>query len=868
MHHRVVDLLCEYLENPLAVDCPNPRLSWKLLSDRPNCKQEAYQVQVASKTELLDVGNSNLWDSGEVPSNHSLDIKYEGETLQSTDQAFWRIRSKAFGEWSDWTEAALWECAIIDRNRWHSMWISFPFSGDWTLKQPAQIVRKEFILPQSRIYRARLTVSAKGLVKPFLNGEWASDAEFLPGWTDYNRRIPYETIDVTKLLNPGRNVIGGLLGDGWFCGQVCWFGRNQYGNYPMGLLRLSIEFEDREPMLIGSDSTWKSAESGIRSNDLIQGECFDGSNSFVEALSAEFDDSNWQNVRAASLGQVPLVPRISPPCRVTERLEPVEILEVSETRRIYDFGQNHAGNLELSAGDIKISELTIRHAEVLDSAGELYVENLRAATATDTVSNLDATQHWCPQFTFHGYRYAEIESSDPDEFPTTITSRVIHSDLKRTGWFSCSDPVLTRLYENIVWGLRSNFVDVPTDCPQRDERLGWTGDAQVFASTAGYIYDVGAFFENWIEDVISAAAHSGIYPNIAPNLLELGQGAPGWADAGVLVPFSLFQTYGNTDHVAKCLPTMERYVRTILKANPDGLWKNLRSHDFGDWLSIGADTDKTLIATAFLINNLRLLSLRAGINLLPEWRSSMEVFEREFMEKGRLKHETQTGYALILAFRIGHPKTWPATAAHLARLIETNGNQISTGFLGVNHLLGVLAEFGFFDACYKLLLRKEFPSWLYPVTRGATTIWERWDGWTEETGFQDPGMNSFNHYAYGSVGQWLFEHIGGIQPLTDHPGFSHFRMAPTPGGDLAWAKVRFDSRYGTIQSDWKYGLDGFSWEIEIPPNSSAEVLLPPLESNCAWLLDGIPFKTRNSNYGGSGRRSLILNSGKYQLSSQ
>ncbi len=868
MHHRVVELRCEYLENPLAVDNPNPRLSWKIASERPNCKQEAYQIQVASKTELFDVGNANLWDSGEVTGNQCLDVRYKSDQLQTTDQAYWRVRTKAFGEWSEFSETALWECAIVDRNRWHSKWISFPFAGDWTVSQPAQIVRKAFDLPQNRIYRARLHISAQGIIKPFLNGDWATDAEFLPGWTDYNHRIPYETIDVTNLLKTGRNVVGGVLGDGWHCGQVCWFGRNQYGSYPIGLLRLSIEFEDREPMLIGSDATWKAAECAIRSNDLIQGESFDGSKLWSDAWKAEFDDSEWQYARAASLGQVQLTSRSSLPCRVTEKLKPIEVIEVSKTVRIYDFGQNHTGNLELSTGDSSISELTIRHAEILDSNGEMYIENLRAAKATDSVSNLGSNQRWNPQFTFHGYRFAEIESKSPQEFLESVTSRVIHSDMKRTGWFSCSDPLLNRLFENIVWGLRSNFLDVPTDCPQRDERLGWTGDAQVFASTAGYIYDVAAFFENWLEDVNSATSDSGIYPNIAPNLLELGQGAPGWADAGILVPFSLFQTYGNTEHLSNCLPTMERYVRTILKSNSDGLWKNLRSHDFGDWLSIGEETDKTLIATAFLINNMRLLSFRAGINLLREWRVSMEAFEREFMESGRLKHETQSGYALTLAFRIGKPKTWPSMAHRLAQIIEENGCQIATGFLGVSHLLPVLSEFGYFDLCYKLLMRKEFPSWLYPVTHGATTIWERWDGWTEEKGFQDPGMNSFNHYAYGSVGEWLFEHIGGIQPLTDHHGFSHFRLAPTPGGDLAWAKVRFDSRYGTIRSDWNYGLDGFSWEIEVPPNTSAEVLLPPLESKANWQLDGNTLRTKVSNFGGSKRSSVLLNSGIFRLSTR
>lgn len=789
----------------------------------------------------------DLWDSGEVAGN-PLDLVYQGRILEPTEAAFWRVRLRAGEEWGPWSEPSFWEAGLLSNPRWHAKWIAASDPGDWTQARPVTLLRHRFEIPPNPVSRARLSFSAHGLILPMLNGHAATDIRFAPGWTDYGKRIQYDVEDVGALLHPGANVLGAYLADGWACGQVCWFGRNHYHMFPAGLLRLSLEFQDREPMLITSGPEWTWAHSGIRHSDLMQGERFVAGIEDPDWLDPDFADEHWQRVRAMSLGQTPLVARVGPPVRVHERLEPVDVQLKDPSRMIVDFGQNHAGIVELAIPP-GAGKLQVRHAEILTPEGELYTENLRSAKAADAFEG-DASAVWSPSFTFHGYRYAEISGYAPGQVPHEIYSCVLHSDMERTGWFECSDARLNRLFENVVWSTKSNFLEVPTDCPQRDERLGWLGDAQVFAPTASYLFDVAAFMTKWMDDVRDGVSADGIFPNVAPQIHELVEGAPGWADAGVIVPWTMFRFFGDRGGLEAAFPSMERYVGTVLRENPDFIWRHRRSHDFGDWLNVDDETDKALLASAFLIKDLDILA-RTAAHLddpsMEGWQSkaeaAREAFLAEFSDGGMLRSDTQTAYALAISFGIGHRERW---GERLNELVSQRGG-LSTGFLGVAHLLPALDRVGKLDAIHLLLQNDAYPSWLYSVKHGATTTWERWDGWTEEKGFQDPGMNSFNHYAFGSVGEYLMGGVAGIRVLE---GPLNLMLKPNPFVGLTYAKARWDSRRGTIRSEWTYESGVFDWTFETPYGIDLSIELPATPPGTSWTLEspnawesGEPWKT-------------------------
>jgi alpha-L-rhamnosidase len=796
-----------------------------------------FQIQAASSLQLLRA-EPDLWDSGTVDSSENRFIRYAGMAPQPAQSVYWRMRCQGADGWGEWSSAARWKMGLGSNWRWWSRWMYAPSAGDWTQPQPVTAFRKAFQLDRP-ISQAWLHISARGLIQTHVNGSRTSSTCFIPGWTDYHKRIAYEAHDVTDLLRAGENVLSCLLADGWYSGQLCWFGRNHYGQQPAALLRLAIAFESGEPVVIASGDGWRCSPSGIVQADIIQGEHWNATAFKEDWRSQDFDDSHWSPSLSSPIGPVPLVPRKGPPVRVVETLEPKSIEALPSGKLIVDFGQNHAGALALQASR-PIEELSIRHGELLTEAGELYTENLRGAAQLDRATGMDAGDTFAPQFTFHGFRYAELEGIAPSDIQS-LTSRVVCSDLERTGWFECSDPRINRLVDNAVWSLKSNFIDVPTDCPQRDERLGWMGDAQVFAPTAAYLFDVGAFLSKWMDDVCDGASAEGIFPNVAPQVAELVDGAPGWADAGIAVPHALLQFYGDVPTARDCLPAIVRHLQAILDANPRGLWTERRSHDFGDWLSMGEETDKRFLATAYLYRSLcqaEAMSEACDWPLPQSLRGASSrvknALVETFFEREDLREETQTGYCLSLAFGFApNPKR---AGERLANLIRQNRGKLSTGFLGVSHLLPALSASGHADLAFDLLFQTEFPSWLYPVERGATTIWERWDGQTD-AGLQDPGMNSFNHYAYGSVVEWLFSGVGGIRPI-EH-GFHSIELRPHIdfGKRMNWAKTSFESPHGRIVSNWNWTDTQLIWEFEIPVQVNASIVPPQLEEGWNWATE-------------------------------
>jgi alpha-L-rhamnosidase len=736
------------------------------------------------------------------------------------------------------------------RVEWQAQWIESEICGGSCTGAPAPYFRREFTLP-GKPREAHLHITALGLYEVTVNGKPAHDTVFMPGWTIYDKRVRYQTWDVTALLRKGKNAIGVILGDGWYCGHVATNNRQGYGDRPKLLAQLELDTDDGNPGRVISDGQWHTAPGPILANDLIMGEDYDARRELPGWDSPGFDDSGWRNAGTAEVSAIAVEPQYGTFVRRQERI-PGKLMPAPDgdaRRRLYDLGQNISGRVRITVRGPRGSALRIRHAEVMDKFGHIYTENLRSARATDCYTlRGDGVETWEPRFTFHGFRYVETYWTVPCT-PGTVESVegiVLHADMPRTGRFECSHPLLNRLYRNTVWGQKGNFLEIPTDCPQRDERLGWTGDAQVFCRTAAFNMDVSDFFRKWLKDIRDNQAPDGMIPAYIPytcSFGEMGDGGPAWADAALICPMELYRAYGEPDFIADHYDCMVRYME-YLAANKvkDGV----RNHPdldpwggFGDWLALDGSgktdggTPKDLIGTAFYANNARILAECATLlgkkDDARRWKALRDKTARVFRNRyispdGLMVSGTQTACVLALHFDLVSPEQRPATAKLLATLIEKNGMKIGTGFVGTPYVLHVLEAVGRLDLAYRLLEQEEFPSWLFPVKNGATTIWERWDGWSADKGFQNPGMNSFNHYAYGAVCDWLAGTVAGLEPAG--PGYKRIRFKPRPGGSLTRAAASLDTRYGTAAISWTLNGNKLRLELTVPPGTTAVLDLP------------------------------------------
>jgi alpha-L-rhamnosidase len=771
---------------------------------------------------------------------------------------------------------------LLEACDWHSHWIAAdpeiirrdPAAVASTLAEPGTpgLFRRAFDVP-GLVRRATVYASARGLFELRLNGQRVGDDLFAPEWTDYDKRIQYRAYDVTAMLAQGRNALGAVLGDGWWSGYVGWQEtRGRYGSLENSLLvQLEVEFANGAMLTVGTDAAWRCATGPIVSSDFMMGEVYDARRERAGWDRPDFVDRAWLPARAVAPPTVPLVAQRSEPVRITEELEPVAQRKIRPGVFIYDLGQNISGWVRLRVANLPVgTRLTLRHGERLNPDGTLYTENLRRAQAADTyLCRGGGEEVWMPHFTFHGFQFVEL-SVEPTVGSTAqppagachairdklmhgivgVTGCVIGSVTPPAGHFACSHSGVNRLWLNGVWSQRDNFLSVPTDCPQRDERLGWMGDAQVFLRTATCNRDVAAFFTKWMIDVEDAQTADGVFPDTAPRLREgenfvgLGNlgGSAGWADAGVIVPYTLWRVYGDRRIVERHWDAMVKWVDWIDRHNPSGLRLNQLGNNYGDWLCIPSDTSfgthspmKNLLATAYWADDAAKLARLArvlGRDAEAQRFSAMfekirAAFQQEWLRPdGQLAVETQTAYLLALAFHLLPEEVRARAAARLVENIRALDWHLSTGFIGISHLNPILTLTGHADVAYRLLLRDDYPSWLYPVKHGATTIWERWNGWTKEDGFFNPQMNSFNHYSLGSVGEWLFRHVAGIELDPDVGGFQRFVLQPFPGAGLSWANATYQTMHGEIASAWKHRGNKFTWKIRVPPNTTARVCLP------------------------------------------
>jgi alpha-L-rhamnosidase len=841
---QIARLRAEYGGTGGLVGSARPTLSWAV-ERAESWLQRRYELQAGS-------------DRADVESGESLFVPWPFEPLRSRERRTVRVRATSTdGRQTPWSDEIAVEAGLLHPADWHASFVALPQDRPPTADGPCPFLRQEFLVERPAA-TARLYVTALGVYEPHLNGSVVGDEVLAPNWTSYNNRIRYQVFDVADRLRVGRNVLGAILGDGWYRGRLGGFDgrRNTYGPQIALVAQLEIEFGDGRRQSVVSDESWRASSGPILASGLYDGERYDARLELVGWSEPNYDDAGWQAVEVVEHPLETLVAPIDPPIRRIDEIAPLDVLESPSGKLIVDFGQNLVGRLRIQVSGQAGDAITIRHAEALDG-GELALEPLRSARAEDGyVLKGGGVESWEPRFTFHGFRYAQIDGWPGTFDPVSVAAVVIHTDFERTGWFECSNPLVNRLHENAVWSMRGNFLGLPTDCPQRDERLGWTGDIQVFAPTASLLHDVDGVLASWLCDVAAEQAPDGRVPHCVPDIFPAAptpdvpewvadlvtSPAAAWGDAAVIVPWVLYERFGDARILATQWHSMRNWVDYVEQlTGPSRIWDN--PSQFGDWLDPLAPLDRphrgqtppALVATAYFARSAELVARAAEVLGLQEdaarYRSlSDEVrsaFHAAFFDEGgNVAVPSATAQALALQFALAQTDDERRRASErLSQIVAAFGYRISTGFVGTPIVCDALSEAGDLESAYRLLLQTECPSWLYPVTMGATTIWERWDALLPDGNLNIPVMTSLNHYALGAVVDWLYRVVGGLEPA--EPGYRRIRFRPRPGGALTHASARHITPYGEAAISWRV-LDDLRLEVAVvvPPNTCADVVLP------------------------------------------
>ncbi|MGD8777371.1 MAG: family 78 glycoside hydrolase catalytic domain [Ignavibacteria bacterium] len=887
-----VYLRCEYKVNPV-VNVFNPRLSWILESEANGQVQTAYRILVASSLEKLKNNEGDLWDTQKVAGDKTYQIKYEGKPLNSRQECYWKVMSwDKDGIPGEWSEPAKWEMGLLDKDEWKGEWIGNDLNdlgkGEVYHLPPAPYVRKE-IEVKEKIKKARLYVTALGLYEFYINGDRIGEDYLTPGWTDYNKRVYYQTYDVTENLKEGKNAIGSIISYGWYSGYIGYAllvgnpkVKNFYGDVPVLMAQLEIEYEDGQKEIVVTDKTWKTNHGPIIESDILNGETYDARKEFKGWSEVEFDDDTWKNVETLPRTERKIEFYPGNTIQVTETLTPQKITPYGEDKYLFSMGQNFAGIIKLKVKGNAGDTVVIRYGEMLFPDGRLMTENLRKARAIDTYilkGNPDG-EEYIPRFTYHGFQYVLVDGlrEVPDE--NTLTGFVLGSNTPVAGSFECSDLLINKLYSNIVWTQRSNFVEVPTDCPQRDERLGWTGDAQVYISSAALNMDISAFFTKWLVDLNDAQMVNGAYPHFAPfpPIREADSYCPGWMEAGVICPYQIYKSYGDTEVIKKHWVELTKFMKFLESKSKGKYYFSERSFDdivpkggYGDWLSIGKNTSPDMLATMYfaycsdlMIEMAEAIGNKEGAKYYADLSKKIRKgFLKHYVASdGKLKcnekaygdgkgynngelgfsGHTQTAYANAIYMNMLPDSLIPIAGEYLAKLVEENGGYLTTGFLGAKQLLPALSATGNSELAYQLLLNKGYPSWCYEIVNGATTIWERWNSYTQKEGFVS-GMNSFNHYAFGAVCEWMFGNMAGLK--NKGVAYKHIQIKPEIlNQQITSVKVTSMSMNGKIISSWERNGENITMNVTIPVNSKAEIFIPTSNAESV-LLNGSKLKNQS-----------------------
>lgn len=905
---NVIDLKVDHQASPSGVDHTNPRFSWRIEGEA--FEQSAYEIIVATKPELLLNGKNDaspdLWSSGKVQSkeshasyighptvNNTESYQYMKMPLPSSTWIHWKVRVWSGDKASNWSEPQKFLTALIGKQPTQPF-ISFKDTSAFHKDQkklhlpPARYYRSNFS-PKKKIVRAIAHASALGIYELHVNGKRVGDSYFAPGWTDYRQRAYYNTYDITSLLTADKNAIGAIVADGWYAGYVGYgklvgygphkTGRNIYGKTPALMVETHVFYDDGTEEIIGTDTSWKTSTGPELEADFLMGETYDARKELTGWATAAFDDSKWEPaILAQDNGSIiepfsdafiknekrefgfvrPPVMQAYPaqPVRITQELAAKSVKEIKPGTWIFDMGQNFAGNVRLKVKAEAGKTFVIRFAEMLHPDGRLMTENLRQARSTDTyIAKGDPSgETWTPRFTFHGFQFVEVTGFDKQPPLDAITGLVMHSDTKLTSGFECSDPVVNKIFQNAVWTQRANWIELPTDCPQRDERLGWTGDAQIYAASAAIHADVAAFFRKWLRELNEAVTKEGYYPSYAPYCFGHGGGVHGsaWSDAGIIVPHALWKATGDPSFFTDHWKTMSRFMEAR-KANDPVLKGKAFGAPWGDWLNLNDATPHAYVELAYFTKTALMMEDMANAQGLKEeaakyhqWVETMRAnFRKQHLQPdGSIKPASQSAYVLALDCNLlTDPAERKKSGEHLAALIRAKANEkntgMTTGFLGTKPLLPMLTSTGNLDLAVSMLQSRKYPSWGYEVKNGATTIWERWNSYTEEHGFggedgkMNAAMNSFSHYAFGAVTEWMMTDLAGIAPA--EPGYSKIKLQPhfpsakatTETETISWIKAHHDSPHGRIAVSWKREADNsLTYEVTIPPNTTAELTLP------------------------------------------
>ncbi|NWJ49812.1 MAG: family 78 glycoside hydrolase catalytic domain [Bacteroidetes bacterium] len=836
---QILQQKIEHLINPIGIDQSNPSLSWVLASENRNIKQKAYEIRVSENSKME---GQCVWQTGKIISDQSINITYTGLPLKSGQKYYWQVRVWDNQEkQSGWSQVAYWQMACLQKSYWKAKWIEPDYNED-SNNRVSPLFRKSFKL-KKEIRSALVYITSHGMYEASINGKRVGNNYLTPGWTSYNKRLQYQVYDVTSQLKKGDNAIGVTLGSGWYRSYLTWYvKKNLYGKSVGLFLQLDVTYTDGSKALIVSDDSWKSSTGSIQSSEIYFGETIDKNKEKVGWQLPGYDDRAWNGVNVVGYPTDNLIATYNEPVRKQETLTPIKVITTPKGETVLDFGQNLVGWDHVIVKGSKGDTVRIYHAEVLDKEGNFYTANLRSAKATSTyILSGNGTEVFEPHFTYYGFRYIKVEGVKGNLIPENFSAIVLHSDITETGKFTTSNHLINQLQSNIKWGQKGNFVDIPSDCPQRDERLGWTGDAHAFFRTATFNRGVENFFTKWLKDLAADQHADGRVPFVIPDVLaDSESGSSGWSDASTIIPWQMYMAYGNTRVLEQQYPSMKAWVDFMKNNSKDYLWN--KGFHFGDWLfyrpdddryGISAVTDKSLITQCFyahstqmLINTARVLGNETGVKEYTELLDNIKnAFVREFVTpNGRMVSGTQTAYVLALYFDMLPESLRTKTAERLVENISNYKNHLTTGFLGTPYICHVLSQFGYDDVAYKLLLQETYPSWLYPVKSGATTIWERWDGQKPDGTFQSTVMNSFNHYAYGAIGDWLYRVVAGLQE--DAPGYKAIIVKPHLGGDLTHVAAELMTPYGKAVSSWKLENEKLIMVVEIPPNTSATIYIP------------------------------------------
>lgn len=870
---RLNNLRCEYHVNPLGIDVRKPRLSWEMESNRRGQRQTAYQVLVAASQEKLKEDQGDLWDSGKVNGDQSIHIEYAGQKLRSRMRCYWKVRVwDKGGEVSAWSEPAFWSMGLLEQSDWQAQWITCPADklmkipepqGQYSIS-PIPYLRKSFST-KGKCVRATAFVTGVGLYRLSINGRRVGSDVLAPEWTVYAKRIQYRTFDVTELINAGENAIGAIIGSGWY-GDHPMFAmppllERVFKARPGFVLRLEIEGPDGKTQSIVTDESWKvSTEGPIRISSIYQGETYDARLELTDWNTRAYDDSHWEPAVTADFAGANLVWQRDPPIRITEEISPVGMTEPKPGVYVFDMGQNMVGWCRLQVRGDRGSEVVLRHAEFVTDDGNIYTANLSDALQTDRfILSGSGPETFEPHFTYHGFRYVEVTGLQNRPKPRDLTGCVFHNDAPMAGTFQCSNMLVNKLMSNILWSLRGNLMGTPTDCPQRNERAGWMGDMQSFSQTAVFNMDMAAFFNKWVIDIRDSQGAEGIFSEISPNQKPAsheGSGGPGWSDAGIIIPWRVYQNYCDKRMLEEHYDSAKRWIDWIHSQNQNLIWENRRGGDWGDWLNgdtltvngwpqTGGQVPKEIFATAYFAHSTETVSKMAKVlgreDDAMRYARLFEGIKDKFCQtfvraNGQIKGDTQAGYALALQFNLLPTPLRSQAVQHMLAGLERYNGHLSTGIHSTHPLMLQLTRSGHHDKACRLINLRSIPSWGYTIDMEATTIWERWDGRIKgrgntsegqfEVGDPIPGMNSFNHYVLGSVGEWIWRNLVGINPDESRPGYKHFDIRPCPGPGFTWVKGSYKSIHGPIGCDWRKDGDRFILHVSVPANTSATIYIP------------------------------------------